>query len=163
MIRWLFSSLFRIAPGMTYDLIRKQLGSSVPFAKHVGVEIERIESGRATARLPFRAEGLNHLGTQHAAALFTLGEAASGAAMAGTFAPILLEIRPVAAQASIRFLAVAKGPVRADAVVTGDAKELVDAVKAGGKTQFPVVVTLTGEDQSKVGEMTVDWHVSLKR
>ena len=83
--------------------------------------------------------------------------------MAGTFAPILLEIRPVAAQASIKFLAVAKGPVRAEAVVTGNADELVNTVQAGGKMQFPVVVTLTGEDQSKVGEMTVDWHVSLKR
>lgn len=81
----------------------------------------------------------------------------------GTFAPILLEIRPVAAQASIKFLAVAKGSVHADAVVLGDASELVGSVKAGGKCQFPVVVTLTGEDQSKVGQMTVDWHVSLKR
>lgn len=83
MIRPLLSFLFKVAPGMTYDLIRKQLSSSVPFARHAGVEIEKIESGRATARLPFRAEGLNHLGTQHAAALFALGEAASGAAMAG--------------------------------------------------------------------------------
>jgi acyl-coenzyme A thioesterase PaaI-like protein len=114
-MRPLLSILFMVAPKMTYDLIRKQLGKTVPFARHASVEIEMIDKGRAVARLPFRPEGLNHIGTQHAGALFTVGEAASGAAMAGMFAPILLEIWPVAAEAAIRFLAVAMGPVRAEA------------------------------------------------
>ena len=162
-MRPLISILFKVAPGMTYDLIRKQLSKTVPFAKHAGVEIERIEKGRAVAHLPFRPEGLNHIGTQHAGALFALGEAASGAAMAGTFAPILLEIRPVAAEAAIRFLAVAKGPVRAEASISDDADALVDAVKTDGKTVFRVTVHFTGEDQARIAEMTVDWHVSMKR
>jgi len=98
---------------MTYDLIRKQLSKTVPFARHAGVEIEMIDKGCAVTRLPFRPKG-SIFGTQHAGALFMVGEAASGAAMAGAFAPILLEIRPVAAEAAIRFLAVAKGPVRAE-------------------------------------------------
>ena len=162
-MRPLISILFKVAPGMTYDLIRKQLSKTVPFAKHAGVEIERIEKGRAVAHLPFRPEGLNHIGTQHAAALFALGEAASGAAMAGAFAPILLEIRPVAANAAIRYLAVANGAVRAEADVGVNADELVAAVKAEGKSVFQVRVNLTGEDGGNVAEMTVDWHVSLKR
>ena len=162
-MRPLLSILFKVAPSMTYDLIRKQLSKTVPFARHAGVEIELIDKGRAVARLPFRPEGLNHIGTQHAGALFTVGEAASGAAMAGAFAPILLEIRPVAAEAAIRFLAVAKGPVRAEAQVKGNADELVSAVKTDGKSVFQVTVNLTGEDGIKVGEMTVDWRVSMKR
>lgn len=161
-MRPLLSILFKVAPSMTYDLIRKQLSKTVPFARHAGVEIELIDKGRAVARLPFRPEGLNHIGTQHAGALFTVGEAASGAAMAGAFAPILLEIRPVAAEAAIRFLAVAKGPVRAEAQVKGNADELVSAVKTDGKSVFQVAVKLTGEDGAKVAEMTVDWHVSRK-
>ncbi len=148
---------------MIYDLIRKQLGSSVPFANHVGVELEEIEKGRAVARLPFRPEGLNHIGTQHAGALFTLGEAASGAAMAGVFAAVLLEIRPVAADAAIRYLAVAKGPVRAEASVSDDPDALLKALKTEGKAMFRVSVNMTGGDQAKVAEMTVDWHVSMKR
>jgi len=79
---------------VTYDLIRQQLGKTVPFARHAGVEIEKIGKGYSVVHLPFRPEGLNHIGTQHAAALFALGETASGAAMAGAFAPILLEVRP---------------------------------------------------------------------
>ena len=162
-MRPLLSILFMVAPSMTYDLIRKQLSKTVPFAKHSGVEIELIDKGRAVARLPFRPEGLNHIGTQHAGALFTVGEAASGAAMAGAFAPILLEIRPVAAVAAIRFLAVAKGPVRAEAQVKGNADELVSAVRTDGKSVFQVAVKLTGEDGAKVAEMTIDWHVSRKQ
>jgi acyl-coenzyme A thioesterase PaaI-like protein len=107
--------------------------------------------------------GLNHIGTQHAGALFTLGEAASGAAMAGVFAALLLEIRPVAADAAIRYLAVAKGPVRAEASVSDDPDALLNALKTDGKTVFRVRVNMTGEDQVKVAEMTVDWHVSMKR
>ena len=162
-MRPLLSILFMVAPNMTYELIRKQLAKTVPFARHAGVEIETIEKGRAVARLPFRPEGLNHIGTQHAAALFAAGEAASGAAMAGAFAPILLEIRPVAAEAIIRFLAVAKGPVRAEAQINGNADDLVAAVKTDGKSVFQVAVNLTGEDGAKVAEMTVHWHVSKKR
>jgi acyl-coenzyme A thioesterase PaaI-like protein len=149
--------------GPKHDLIRKQLSKTVPFARHAGIEMEKVEKGRAVALLPFRPEGLNHIGTQHAGALFTVGEAPSGAAMASALAPILLEIRPVAAEAAIRFLAVAKGPVRAEAQVKGNADALVSAVTTDGKSVFQVVVNLAGEDGTKVAEMTVDWHVSMKR
>jgi acyl-coenzyme A thioesterase PaaI-like protein len=83
--------------------------------------------------------------------------------MAGAFVPILLEIRPVAAEANIRFLAVAKGPVRAEAQIKGNADDLVAAVKTDGKSVFQVAVNLTGEDGAKVAAMTVHWHVSKKR
>jgi acyl-coenzyme A thioesterase PaaI-like protein len=148
---------------MAYELIRQQLSKTVPFARHAGVEIDKIEKDGAIAHLPFRPEGLNRVGTQHAAALFALGEAASGAAMAGAFAPILLEIKPVAAQASIKFMGVAKGSVRAEAIVTGDADDLVRSVRTEGRAKFPITVALIAEDHTKVGEMIVDWHVSLKR
>lgn len=162
-MRWLLSILFKVAPNMAYDLIVKQLNKTVPFARHAGVEIVTIEKGRAVASLPFRPEGLNHIGTQHAAALFALGEAASGAAMAGAFASMLLEIRPVAAEAAIQFLAVARGAVRAEAAVKGNADDLVSAVRTDGKAVLQVAVKLTSEDGVEVAGMTVDWHVSKKR
>ena len=137
-MRPLLSILFMVAPNMTYDLIRKQLSKTVPFAKHAGVEIERIDKCRAVTRLPFRPEGLNRIGT-------------------------VLEIRPVAAEAAIRFLAVAKAPVRAEAQVKGNADDLMAEVKTDGKSVFQVAVNLTGEDGAKVAEMSVDWHVSMKR
>jgi acyl-coenzyme A thioesterase PaaI-like protein len=148
---------------MLYDMIRSQMGQNVPFARHAGVEIDAVDKGRASARLPFRPEGLNHIGTQHAAALFALGETASGAAMAGTFAPMLLEVRPVAAEASIRYFGLAKGQVTADARVEAEPDDLLEAVRTEGKVRFPIVVSLKGEDGIEVGEMMVDWHVSRRR
>jgi acyl-coenzyme A thioesterase PaaI-like protein len=148
---------------MLYDMIRSQMGQNVPFARHAGVEIDTVDKGRASARLPFRPEGLNHVGTQHAAALFALGETASGAAMAGTFAPMLLEVRPVAAEASIRYFGLAKGQVTADARVEAEPDALLEAVRSEGKVRFPVVVSLKGEDGIEIGEMMVDWHVSRRR
>ena len=148
---------------MLYDMIRSQMGENVPFARHAGVEIDKVDKGRASAHLPFRPEGLNHIGTQHAAALFALGETASGAAMAGTFASMLLEIRPVAAEASIRYFGLARGQVTAEARVEAEPDALLEAVRAEGKVRFPIVVSLKGEDGIEVGEMMVDWHVSRKR
>ena len=80
-----------------YETIRTQMTSTVPFARHAGVTITEVADGRAFARLPETPESVNHIGSQHAGALFTLGETASGAAMAGAFAQVLLAIRPVAA------------------------------------------------------------------
>lgn len=148
---------------MIYDMIRSQLSQNVPFARLAGVEIDSIAGGRASAHLPFRLEGLNHIGTQHAAALFALGETASGAAMAGALAPILLEIRPVAAEASIRYFGLAKGAVTAEARVEAEPDALIEAVRTEGLVRFPIVVSLRGEDGIEIGEMMVDWHVSKKR
>ena len=148
---------------MLYDMIRSQMGQNVPFARHAGVEIDTVDKGRASARLPFRPEGLNHIGAQHAAALFVLGETASGAAMAGTFAPMLLGVRPVAAEASIRYCGLAKGQVTADARVEAEPDALLEAVRTEGKVRFPIVVSLKGEDGIEIGEMMVDWHVSRRR
>lgn len=148
---------------MNYDMIRHHLGHSVPFARHTGVEIDTVAKGRASARLPFRPEGTNHVGSHHAAALFALAETASGAAMAGAFAPMLLDIRPVAAEASIRYFRLAKGTVTADARVEAEPDDLVETVKSEGMVRFPIVVLLKGEDGVEIGEMTVDWHVSRTR
>lgn len=148
---------------MLYETIRDQLTQNVPFARHAGVEIDKIGRGHASAHLPLRPEGLNHIGTQHAAALFALGETASGAAMAGTFAPILVELRPVAAEATIRYLGPAKGRVLAEARVEGEPDALIQAVRHDGKVRFPVLVSLKGEDGAEIGEMRVNWHISRGR
>jgi len=150
---------------MDYDLIRSQLDKSVPFAKHTGIALEKIGKGRAAASLSFRPEGLNHIGTQHAGALFTAGEAASGAAMAGAFAPVLLEVRLVASQASIRYLKAAKGSVRAEALVSGEPEKLLQTLENEGKVIVTVQVHILDSTSGEtLAEMNVEWHVrSTKR
>lgn len=145
-----------------FDKIKAQLSQTVPFAKHVGVEVLTVARGNATARLPERPEVKNHVGTQHAAALFALGETASGAAMAGALAPIILDVRPVASEARITFMRPAKGDIEARAKINDDADTLVERIQADGKTRFNVEVAFHDMAGVQVGALTVEWHVSKK-
>lgn len=143
-----------------YDLIKQQLASTVPFASHVGIEVAEVGEGAGTARLMQSDVSINHIGSQHAGALFTLGETASGAAMAGAFAPVLLGVRPVAGSASINFRRVAKGTVTARAITDQAAEQLRAQLEEGGKVRFPVNVELIDECDTVVADMIVEWSVS---
>lgn len=146
-----------------HDMIRRQMTASVPFAGHAGISLTELADGTATASLPDRPELLNHIGSQHAAALFAAGETASGGAMAGAFAEQLFAIRPVVSDARITYEKVAKGPISAVAVTGRPGADLRAALAADGKVSFPIAVTLSNTAEEVVARMTVEWHVSLKR
>lgn len=142
-----------------YDAIRQQVDAAVPFARHVGVEIVDLAPGTGIARLPESNSALNHIGTIHAGALFTLGEAASGAAMTGCFATRLTSIRPVAADARITFARVARGPLIAKAVTSSPAQQLAAQLDSDGRVVFEVDVTIEDAQTETVATMQVVWHV----
>ena len=142
-----------------FDLIKTQLGEMVPFAKHAGVVITEVASGEAAAELDETPTTINHIATQHAGALFTLGEAASGAAMAGAFADRLLTVRPVAGEARIAYKKIARGKITAKATTGEPAAALIAAFEKDGKIAFDVNVSLFDGDDNEVAAMTVAWHV----
>lgn len=142
-----------------FDMIKVQLGESVPFARHAGIALTLVADGAAEAELEETAHSVNHIGSQHAGALFTLGETASGAAMAGLFADRLLAIRPVTTQSSIAYKKIAKGKVTARARVEGDGPALKTALDRDGRVRFPVAVILTNAAGAEVASMTVEWDV----
>lgn len=146
-----------------YEAIKGQMGTMVPFAGHTGVVIEEVGPGSARTALEQRQETSNHIGSQHAGALFTLGEAASGAAMAGAFGDVFMEVRPVAARAEIAYLKVAKGKVAATARTGEPVDALRERLDADGKVQFPVRVSIADDAGNEVATMTVEWHVSRRR
>jgi uncharacterized protein (TIGR00369 family) len=141
------------------DSILAHLRTSVPFADHVGIELDTIDPGRAIARLPERLDSTNHIGSVHAGALFTLAEAASGAAMAGALAPVLLAVRPVTSRAEIVYRRIARGPLEAIAEVSTPADDLLAELAANGHCQFPVTVSVQDADRTEVASLTVEWHV----
>ena len=51
---------------------------AVPFAGHLELEITSVGEGEATVRLPERQELKNHVGSQHAGALFTCRPGVTG-------------------------------------------------------------------------------------
>ncbi|MCB1395439.1 MAG: DUF4442 domain-containing protein [Rhodobacter sp.] len=146
-----------------FEMIKAHLSTAVPFATYTGVVIETVGDGTARASLPMRREVSNHIGTPHAGAMFTLGEAVSGAAMAGAFADTLLGLRPVAAEARIGYLKVAKGDLTAEARTDQAPDSLRATLAAEGKVSFPVLVAITDETGAEVARMEIAWHVSPVR
>lgn len=146
-----------------YDMIKANLDTAVPFATHVGVKLLELGDGTASAELEQRDEVSNHIKSMHAGAMFTLGEAASGAAMAGALAPVILQMRPVAAVANIAFKKVAIGTLTAHAKTSRSGGDLMQTIKDAGKVAFDVNVDIRDASGDTVVEMTVNWYVSAQR
>jgi uncharacterized protein (TIGR00369 family) len=142
-----------------FEMIKARLAEAVPFAALAGIELVELGAGRAVARLAQRREVENHLGTLHAGALFTLGEAASGGAMTGAFAERILAIRPVAAEARVTYAKAARGTVTATATVAEPPADLKARLDADGKVKFDVTVDIADEQGQLVAAMTVAWHL----
>lgn len=149
-----------MADGGTNPLLNA-LNRSVPFARHANVEVTAADLSGATARLHDAPFLLNHVGSQHAGALFTLGEAASGAAMTAAFADLLGSALPLVRQASIQYRKVARGPIEASARLSKDPAAIRADFIDFGKADFDVVVTLHDTEENEVATMTVEW--SLRR
>jgi acyl-coenzyme A thioesterase PaaI-like protein len=141
-----------------YDALKKGLAEAVPFVGMLELEYVEIGPGSATVRLPERAELANHVGSQHAGALFTVAETASGAAFVGGFAERLGEITPLARSARINYEKLAKGPIDASAKLDG-VEGLLATLDADGKVEFAIDVELVDGSGQRVATATVDWHV----
>lgn len=146
-----------------FDLIAQGMNEAVPFVKHLGLEVLEISAGEATVRLPERAELTNHVGSQHAGALFTLAETASGAAFVGAFAERLGDVTPLARAAEISYERIAHGPIDASARLAVPATEALATLDAEGKVVFPCEIDLTDAGGERVATATVQWHVRLKQ
>jgi acyl-coenzyme A thioesterase PaaI-like protein len=142
-----------------YELIRTQMIPAVPFAAHTGIELLEIGPGRAVTRLQQQPETSNHLGTMHAGALFTLGEAASGGAMSGTFAEQILSVRPVATAAQITYSRAGRGTLKADAHTSKSPGELQSTLRANGRVSFDIEVTISDAAERSIATMVVAWQV----
>ena len=148
---------------MIYDLIKQQMMNTLPFAKTCGIQIDEIGAGTARVSMPEDDRLNNHLGSPHAGALFTLAETASGAAMAGAFADLIMGLRPVAKEARIQYLKVAQGATHAKARVPGDISALKQVLHSEGKIAFPVEVDILDSADELVAQVHVDWYLSMKR
>ncbi|WP_420013303.1 DUF4442 domain-containing protein [Tateyamaria sp.] len=142
-----------------YEMIRAQLSQAVPFANYVGVEVVEVGEGFGITALDQRDETSNHIKSQHAGAMFTLGEAASGAALAGAFGPMIFQARPVASGAQISYVKIAKGRLEAHASTERPAAELVKEFEDVGKVAFDINVDIRDTEADTVVTMIVGWHV----
>jgi acyl-coenzyme A thioesterase PaaI-like protein len=144
---------------LDYEAIAAGLNQAIPFNRHVGLEVVEVRPGRGVVTLPDSADLHNHVGSQHAGALFSAGEAASGGAFLGSFAEHLGSLTPLARSARIDYRKIARGPITATGTLSADVPELVAKLESDGRVEFPIEVELTDSDGQVVATMTVDWHV----
>src|SRR6476620_3474094 len=142
-----------------FDAVAAGLNQAIPWNRHVGLVVEEVAPGRGVVTLPDGEQLHNHVGSQHAGALFSAGEAASGGAFLGAFAEHLGGLTPLAKSASIEYRKIARGPITAVGTLQADAGELLAKIEADGRVEFPVGVEMTDGDGNVVAAMTVNWHV----
>jgi acyl-coenzyme A thioesterase PaaI-like protein len=137
---------------------------TVPFADYVGIENRERSEQRGVVVLPQRQDLTNHIGSQHAGALFTAAEAASGAAVIGRFGTALAAgVVPLVRHAGIQFAKVARGPITATGIVGEGRQVVLDRLQSQGKAEFEVEVTLTDESGATVATTSVQWHLRAAR
>ena len=146
-----------------FDAIAQGLTQAVPFAAHLGLEITSVAEGEAVAVLPERQELTNHVGSQHAGALFSAAETASGAAFVGAFAERMGDVTPLARSAEIAYEKIARGPIEGAATLGMPRDEALATLDREGKVEFPCEVVLTDADGVRVATATVRWHVRLNK
>src|SRR4051794_4457429 len=111
---------------MDLEPLRAGMEQAVPFNGHLGLEIVEVGHGRGVARLPDNEALRNHTGSQHASALFAVGQAASGAAMAAVFVDQLTELELAPDAAEITYKKIPRGPLTATGVLGANPDELLD-------------------------------------
>lgn len=142
------------------DTVRSTMPTTVPFVGTLGIEYLELSEDHAVCLLPDEARLHNHIGGAHAGAMFTLAETASGALVLSNYGEMLGEVTPLAVEATIRYLKVARGPVTATAHMASKADAVIATLKAGGRPEFHVEVELTtgeGDDRLVTGAVTVLW------
>ncbi len=146
-----------------FDAIAKGMTMAVPFAGHLGIAVTSMAEGEAVALLPERDELKNHVGSQHAGALFGVAETASGAAFVAAFADRMGEITPLARGAEIAYEKIARGPIEASATLGMPKEEALATLDREAKVEFPCEVVLTDAEGTRVASATIRWHVRLNK
>ena len=142
-----------------FDAVRAGMEQAIPFNGHLGLEVIAVSEGSGSVRLPDDPNLLNHVDSQHAGALFTAGEAASGTAFVGAFLERMGEITPLAKSANISYLKIAKGPIVATGTLSETHSALIERLDADGRVEFAIDVSLCDADDKEVATMSVSWHV----
>jgi acyl-coenzyme A thioesterase PaaI-like protein len=144
---------------MDYEAIAEVLEGATPVNKHLGVTYEEVQEQRVVCALPDDPRLRNHVGSQHAAAIFAVGEAAAGGAFVTAFGSNMATITFVARGAEIRYTKIARGPLSATARLSVSPESILAEVDQNGKTRTEVEVSIADAEGEEVAAMTVSYSV----
>ena len=153
--------------GLDLAAVAAALPQMVPFVATMGLEFVALDDDAAVLRLPDEPATRNHVGGQHAGAVFTLGETAAGALVLRHFGEHLEHVTPLAMEATIQYLALSRGNVTATATMTADPAAVLAELDAGTRPEFDVDVTLRSDGVDDPADptavMTVRWTLRPNR
>lgn len=142
----------------------KAILAALPFNKHVGLSVDEVTEGVGVVSLPDRPEIHNHIGTPHAGALYTAAEAASGAAILGCYADKLDVLTPLALNANMDYLKVARGTITATAKTLRTKSDALAEFAAAEKgVSVEVDVTLRDAAGTEVSHAVFTWYLRKNR
>lgn len=127
----------------------KALIAKIPYLVPHRLEVDVQSDGTVEARLPFRGELTNHVGTLHAAAIYTVAETYAGVAASqivpGDRSVVLLR------GAKINYTRRAEGDLVASArVIQGQTEAALSDFEARGRADAQVEVNVIDPGQEKV-------------
>jgi acyl-coenzyme A thioesterase PaaI-like protein len=136
---------------------------AVPWVRAVGITFGEATPERVVAHLPEDPGLHNHVGGPHAAMIFGLGETASGALGLAAFGSVVERATPLVVRSEIGYLALARGPLTAEAVLDRPPAEVLAELDAGRRPEFAVSVTITDASGAETTRMTVTWTLKPHR
>jgi uncharacterized protein (TIGR00369 family) len=144
------------------EMIRASMVHTVPFAKHTGIELTKVEAGYAEARMKPSLKVFNHMRSIHTGALFTLAETAAGGAVAGGFAKYMMGMKAFPTTLSIELLAPARGVLTASSRISQDIRELLDQLENDGFVSYDLMSEICDENCELVGKLMSSWTTKLR-
>jgi len=132
----------------------------VPFNRYLGIQ-PTVKEGYIL-EMEYDKKLINHLGTLHAGALFSLAEAASGAFLLKQFYNTELEILPVVRKVEIKYSRPVESIVYASADFTEQSVDAVyTALKERRKAFIELKVELYDEAHERTAVSNVHWYLAL--
>ncbi|MFA9429455.1 DUF4442 domain-containing protein [Egicoccus sp. AB-alg2] len=132
----------------------RQLGTQLPFNRHLGVEVVELAPGLARTRLPADERLGNHVGGVHAIAELAPVELAGALAASSRLVPLLERgYVPVVGGLQVRYTAPARGELTATAEVGEQVlAPALAAADAGERPRLDVEVRVTDPDGTQVAD-----------
>jgi len=129
------------------------LVAEIPFNRLLGLRPEG-----SAVRLPEDPKCLNHLGTVHAGAQYSLAEAASGQWLLARFAQAADDFAAVVRRAEVKYRRPAAGDLTATADAAPDEVErFISTLERRGRGAIEVHVRVLARDQGVTLEATFEW------
>lgn len=148
-------------PAIDEAVIREALVSAVPFNALLGIEVLEVRPGRGVVRLPDAERLQNHVGSQHAGALFLAGEAAGGAAFVGAFAAEMAQITFLLRGARIVYQRLARGEVLATCEIGGELERVRSELDSAGRSRLTAHAECKDGDGTSVCVLELDYSIRL--